>query len=161
MVRRTELGVRVAGFVGGPCPIAGIPSYDYADLAALVKREGVRRIIVTMGDRRGRLKVEELLKLKAGGIQIQDGPEYYESATGRIPLESLRLSWLLFSPGFHVPAGLQIYKRLFSLLLGSIAVILTSPLMLIAAIAVRLDSKGPVIFRQKRVGEHGEIFHGV
>lgn len=158
MVRRTELGVRVAGFVGGPCPIAGIPSYDTADLAELVKREGVRRIVVTMGDRRGRLKVEELLKLKAGGIQIQDGPEYYESVTGKIPLESLRLSWLLFSPGFHVPAGLRIYKRLFSLLLGSLAVLLTSPLMLIAVIAIRLDSKGAVIFRQKRVGENGGFF---
>lgn len=158
IVRRTELGLRVAAFVGGPCPVAGIPSYENIDLTELVKREGVHRIVVTMGDRRGRLKVEELLKLKASGVHIQDGPEYYESVTGRIPLESLRLSWLLFSPGFHVPAGLQIYKRLFSLLLGSIAVILTSPLMLIAVIAIRLDSKGPVIFRQKRVGEHGELF---
>jgi sugar transferase (PEP-CTERM system associated) len=158
MVRRTELGVRVAGFVGGACPVAGIPSYDNADLTELVKREGVHKIVVTMGDRRGRLKVEELLKLKASGIQIQDGPEYYESVTGKIPLESLRLSWLLFSPGFHVPAALRLYKRLFSLLLGSVAVALTSPLMLIAAIAIRLDSKGPVIFKQKRVGEHGELF---
>lgn len=156
--RRTELGIRVAGFVGGTCPVAGIPSYDNADLTELVKRENVRRIVVTMGDRRGRLKVEELLKLKASGVQIQDGPEYYESVTGKIPLESLRLSWLLFSPGFHVPAGLRVYKRLFSLLLGSLAVILTSPLMLLAVIAIRLNSKGPVIFKQKRVGEHGEMF---
>ena len=105
-----------------------------------------------------RLKVEELLKLKASGVQIQDGPDYYESVTGKIPLESLRLSWLLFSPGFHVPAGLRLYKRLFSLLLGGLAILLTAPLMLIVAIAIRLDSKGPVIFRQKRVGEHGELF---
>jgi sugar transferase (PEP-CTERM system associated) len=156
--RRTELGVRVAAFVGGPCPVAGIPSYDNDQLTELVKREGVHKVVVTMGDRRGRLKVEELLKLKASGVQIQDGPEYYESVTGKIPLESLRLSWLLFSPGFHVPAGLRVYKRLFSLLLGGLAILLTSPLMLIAAIAVRLDSKGPVIFKQKRVGEHGELF---
>jgi sugar transferase (PEP-CTERM system associated) len=158
IVRRTELGLRVAGFVGGTCPVAGIPSYDNADLTELVKREGVHKIVVTMGDRRGRLKVEELLKLKASGVQIQDGPEYYESVTGKIPLESLRLSWLLFSPGFHVPAGLRLYKRLFSLLLGGLAVLLTSPLMLIAAIAIRLNSKGPVIFRQERVGEHGDLF---
>jgi sugar transferase (PEP-CTERM system associated) len=155
---RAELGIRIAGFVGRDCPVAGIPSYDNADLAELVKRESVRRIVVTMGDRRGRLKVEELLKLKASGIQIQDGPEYYETVTGKIPLESLRLSWLLFSPGFHVPAGLRIYKRLFSLILSSVAIALTAPLMLLVAIAIRLDSKGPVIFRQKRVGEHGELF---
>ena len=156
--RRTELGVRIAGFVGGPCPVAGIPSYDNADLTELVKREGVHKIVVTMGDRRGRLKVEELLKLKASGVQIQDGPEYYESVTGKIPLESLRLSWLLFSPGFHVPAALRLYKRVFSLLLGGLAIVLTSPLMLIAAITIRLGSKGPIIFEQKRVGEHGELF---
>jgi exopolysaccharide biosynthesis polyprenyl glycosylphosphotransferase len=156
--RRTELGVRVAAFVGGPCPVAGIPSYDNADLTELVKREGVRKVVVTMGDRRGRLKVEELLKLKASGVQIQDGPEYYESVTGKIPLESLRLSWLLFSPGFHVPAGLRLYKRLFSLLLGGVAIALTAPLMLIVALVIRLDSKGPIIFRQKRVGENGELF---
>jgi len=156
--RRTELGIRVAGFVGGPCPVAGIPSFDNEELTDFVKREGVRKVVVTMGDRRGRLKVEELLKLKASGVQIHDGPEYYESVTGKIPLESLRLSWLLFSPGFHVAAGLRLYKRLFSLLLGSLAIIITSPLMLIAAIAIRLDSKGPVIFKQKRVGEHGELF---
>jgi sugar transferase (PEP-CTERM system associated) len=156
--RRAELGVRVAGFVGGTCPVAGIRSYDNEDLAEIVKREGVRKVVVTMGDRRGRLKVEELLKLKASGVQIQDGPEYYESVTGKIPLESLRLSWLLFSPGFHVAAALRVYKRIFSLLLGGLAILLTAPLMLIAAIAIRLDSKGPIIFKQKRVGEHGELF---
>jgi sugar transferase (PEP-CTERM system associated) len=156
--RRPELGIRVAGFVGNQCPVGGIPSYDMVDLTELVKREGVRRIVVTMADRRGKLKVEELLKLKASGVQIQDGPEYYETVTGKIPLESLRLSWLLFSPGFHVPAGLRVYKRLFSLLLGGMALILTAPLMLMVAIAIRLDSKGPIVFRQKRVGEHGELF---
>jgi sugar transferase (PEP-CTERM system associated) len=156
--RRTELGLRVAGFIGGTCPVAGIPSFDNEDLTEIVKREGVRKVVVTMGDRRGRLRVEELLKLKASGVQIQDGPEYYESVTGKIPLESLRLSWLLFSPGFHVPAGLRLYKRIFSLILGSLAIILTAPLMAVATVAIRLDSKGPVIFKQKRVGEHGELF---
>jgi lipopolysaccharide/colanic/teichoic acid biosynthesis glycosyltransferase len=111
-----------------------------------------------MGDRRGKLQVEELLRLKARGVYIQDGPEYYESVTGKIPLESLRLSWLLFSPGFHVRTALRIYKRLFSFALGSLAILLTSPLMLLAAIAIRLDSPGPAIFRQKRVGEHGRLF---
>ena len=158
MGQRSELGVRIAAFVGTSCPKAGIPCFNNVDLAELVKREGVRRVVITMGDRRGRLNVEELLKLKASGVQIQDGPEYYETVTGKIPLESLRLSWLLFSPGFHVAAGLRAYKRLFSLLLGSLAFILTAPLMLIVAVAIRLDSKGPVIFRQKRVGEHGHLF---
>lgn len=158
MSRRSELGVRIAAFVGSSCPRASIPAYDDVDLTQLVKREGVHRVVITMGDRRGRLNVEELLKLKASGVHIQDGPEYYEWVTGKIPLESLRLSWLLFSPGFQVPAGLRIYKRLFSLVLSAVAIILTSPLMLVIAAAVRLTSKGPIIFRQERVGENGVLF---
>ena len=105
-----------------------------------------------------RLQVEKLLRLKTRGVYIQDGPEYYESITGKIPLESLRLSWLLFSPGFHVRAGLRLYKRVFSLMLSSLAIAITSPIMLLAAIAIRLDSPGPAIFQQKRVGENGKLF---
>jgi sugar transferase (PEP-CTERM system associated) len=158
VTNRSELGVKIVGFVGDDAPtVNGIPRLE-GDIDDLVERKGVQRVVVTMGDRRGRLPVGDLLKLKARGIYIQDGPDYYESVTGKIPLESLRLSWLLFSPGFHVRTALQLYKRFFSLLLGSVSIVVTSPIMLLAAVAVRLDSPGPVIFRQKRVGEHGRLF---
>ncbi len=156
---RSELGVRVVGFIGNSTETAaGIPRFDEDDLKDVVEQRNVRRVVVTMGDRRGRLRVDQLLKLKTQGVYIQDGPEYYESITGKIPLESLRLSWLIFSPGFHVRAGLRLYKRIVSLILGSLAILITSPIMLLATIAVRLNSKGPAIFRQKRVGENGKLF---
>lgn len=156
---RSELGVRVVGFIGNSTETAaGIPRFDEDDLQDVVEQRNVRRVVVTMGDRRGKLRVDQLLKLKTKGVYIQDGPEYYESITGKIPLESVRLSWLIFSPGFHVRAGLRLYKRIVSLLLGSLAILITSPIMLLAAIAVRLGSKGPAIFRQKRVGENGKLF---
>lgn len=159
IANRSELGVRVVGFIGSETePAIGIPRLDDADLDELVEQRGVQRIVVTMGDRRGKLKVDKLLKLKARGVYIQDGPEYYESITGKIPLDSLRLSWLLFSKGFHVRTALRLYKRLFSLALGSLAILITSPIMLLAMIAIRLDSSGPAIFRQQRVGEHGKLF---
>jgi exopolysaccharide biosynthesis polyprenyl glycosylphosphotransferase len=158
IAQRPELGLRVAGYVGSEPQITGIPVVAVEDFTDFVKRENIRRIIVTMGDRRGRLDVKELLKLKAGGVQIQDGPEYYETVTGKIPLDSLRLSWLLFSPGFHVRSPLRVYKRALSLFWGLIGVILTLPLMAIAAVAICLDSKGPIIFRQDRVGEFGVHF---
>jgi sugar transferase (PEP-CTERM system associated) len=155
---RAELGVKVVGFVGENSPaVASIPHLD-GDIDQLVKDKNVQRVVVTMGDRRGKLPVEQLLRLKARGVYIHDGPDYYESVTGKIPLDSLRLSWLLFSPGFHVRTALRVYKRLFSLLLSVLAIVLTSPLMLLAAIAIRLDSPGPAVFRQKRVGEHGRLF---
>ena len=119
IANRSELGVRVVGFIGSETePAIGIPRLDDADLDELMEQCGVQRIVVTMGDRRGKLKVDKLLKLKARGVYIQDGPEYYESITGKIPLDSLRLSWLLFSKGFHVRAALRLYKRLFSLVAG-------------------------------------------
>ena len=158
IAQRPELGLRVAGYMGATPQLAGIPIVENSELTEFVRQEDIRRIIVTMGDRRGKLSVGELLKLKASGVLIQDGPEYYETMTGKIPLESLRLSWLLFSPGFHVRPALKLYKRLFSLAFGGIGVILSSPLMAIAAIAIRLDSKGPIIFRQERVGEFGVPF---
>ena len=156
---RSELGVRVVGFVGESTDTpAGIPRFEDGDLQEIVEQRNARRVVITMGDRRGKLRVDQLLKLKTRGVYIQDGPEYYESITGKIPLDSLRLSWLLFSPGFHVRAALRLYKRIFSLTLGSLAIVITSPIMLLAAIAVRLNSKGPAIFRQARVGEHGKLF---
>lgn len=158
IAHRPELGMRVVGYVGEQVQAASIRTVEMAELEEVVKQQGVHRIIVTMADRRGRLPVGALLKLKASGVHIQDGPEYYESATGRIPLDSLRLSWLLFSPGFHVRAGLRLYKRILSLVLGSLAILLTAPLMLLIVIAIRLDSEGPALFRQKRVGENGHLF---
>jgi len=155
---RPELGVRVVGFVGQTAETPAVPRFDDDDLEELVEQRGVRRIVVTMGDRRGKLRVDKLLRLKAKGVYIQDGPEYYESITGKIPLDSLRLSWLLFSPGFHVRTALRLYKRVFSLALGSLAILVTSPIMLLAWIAIRLDSPGPAIFRQTRVGENGKMF---
>ena len=156
---RSDLGVRVVGFVGPETDLVrGISRYQEDDLEDIVVEHGVRRIVITMGDRRGKMQVQKLLRLKTRGVYIQDGPEYYESITGKIPLDSLRLSWLLFSPGFHVRAALRLYKRVFSLLLSSLAIVITSPIMLLAAIVIRLDSSGPVIFRQKRVGEQGKLF---
>jgi len=158
IAQRPELGLRVSGYVGNEPQIAGIPMVKGEELTDFVKRKDIRRVIVTMGDRRGKLDVSQLLKLKASGVQIQDGPEYYETVTGMIPLESLRLSWLLFSPGFHVRAPLRLYKRAFSLFFGLVGVVLSAPIMALAALAIRLDSEGPAIFRQQRVGEFGVPF---
>ncbi len=156
---RSDLGVRVVGFVGPDTNLVrGVSRYEDDELEEMVETHGVRRIVITMGDRRGKMQVQKLLRLKTRGVYIQDGPEYYESITGKIPLDSLRLSWLLFSPGFHVRTALRLYKRLFSLLLSTLAILITSPIMLLAAIAIRLDSPGPVIFQQKRVGENGKLF---
>ena len=116
------------------------------------------RIIVALGERRGQLPVEALLQLKSHGVLIQDGGEAYETLTGKVPIESLHLSWLLFSPGFRVSRPLLIYKRVASVILSTAGLVLALPVTALTALAVRLDSTGPVIFRQKRVGQDGKTF---
>jgi len=131
---------------------------DLEDVASLVDSKHISKIIITMGDRRGRLPVDSLLTLKARGIEVVDGADAYEAITGKIHLPSLRPSWLLFSDGFRVSKNIVIYKRLASILFSIVGLVLTFPVMVIIAIAIRLDSPGPALFRQKRVGRSGKLF---
>jgi lipopolysaccharide/colanic/teichoic acid biosynthesis glycosyltransferase len=104
------------------------------------------------------LPFEALLQLHGLGVKIQEGSEVYEAVTGKVPLESLGLSWLLSSLDLQRSRPSLIYKRAASLVLSVLALILFLPAMILISCAIRLDSAGPVIFRQKRVGEQGKIF---
>jgi sugar transferase (PEP-CTERM system associated) len=160
---RPELGLRVVGQLKGD-----ESSIEHQELSStsklddrflhLVETYKAERIVVAMNERRGNLPIQTLLQLKSRGVTIQDGAEMYEAVTGKLPIESLRLSWLLFSPGFQVSRSLVIYKRVSSMIWSAAALILVSPLMALIALAIRLDSDGPAIFRQKRVGQHGKSF---
>lgn len=160
---RAELGMRIVGqlphFDDGNSRFSDLSRDEqYEELAQQIKSYKASRVIVAMGERRGRLPVEALLQLKSKGIRIQDGTEVYEAVTGKVPLQSLRLSWLLFSPGFQVSRPLLIYKRTFSFASSAIGLVLVSPLMALIALAIRLDSRGPIIFKQRRIGQGGKTF---
>lgn len=159
---RPELGIRVVAHISedqdwSSWQKPGMPAFA-AEIDRVTRVLRVRRIIVSMKERRGRLPVESLLELKKRGVIIQDGNELYQVLTGKFSLDSLRPSMLLFSPGFQVSRPFLLYKRLFSLVFSAVALLLTFPLMLLIAVAIKLDSKGPVIFRQRRVGKDGKIF---
>lgn len=161
--KRPEWGVRLVGYVGkppaSPLDLNGLVRLgDLEELAGVVERERVGQIIIAMGERRGHLPVDILLQLKSRGVLVQDGSDVYETLTGKIPLDSLRLSWLLFSPSFPVSRPMLVYKRLTSIILSTLGLIITLPLMAIIAVALRLDSRGSIIFRQKRVGQDGKLF---
>lgn len=160
---RPELGMKLVGFVEAPAvgdrSMNGLQYLgDIPELPALVAQRQVNRVILTMSDRRGRLPVDMLLDLKGHGLVVQDAPEVYEAVTGRISLDSLRPSWLLFSEGFRVSYFLLFYKRLMSVLFSTLGIVATAPLMVLIALAIRLDSPGPAMFRQKRVGKDGKVF---
>lgn len=167
---RPELGLHIVGptfstrngndaneLPRGYCPNTRL-EFVPDELTRAVKSLHVDRIVVTMGDRRGKLPVEELLSLKSRGVLIQDGPDAYEAITGKVPVEALRLGWLLFSPGFHVSRALLVYKRLASVFVSTVGLLLSLPLFPLVVLMVKLGSTGPLLYRQKRVGRDGAIF---
>jgi len=160
--RRPELGLLLVGWVddgSSDTAINGLPRLSgLNDVHQCAERWRVNRIIVALGERRGRLPLEQLLALKTHGRLVQDGTEVYENITGRVHLASLRPSWLLFSPGFRLSLLQQFRKRVASLFGSLIGLILFLPLMLVIALAIKLDTRGPVIFRQGRVGRDRKDF---
>jgi exopolysaccharide biosynthesis polyprenyl glycosylphosphotransferase len=160
---RPEFGIRVVGQLqngeNADGKLADISSEGQLEsLLSSVKPYRPDRIIVGLSERRGKTPVEALLHLKSRGVKIQDACEVYEAVTGKVPIESVGLSQLLFSPGFQFSRPLVVYKRVASLVLSVLALILALPLMVLISLAIRLDSVGTVIFRQKRIGKGGKIF---
>lgn len=159
---RPEVGMRVVGQLqslenGQGLSTQGSTDRDETFLNS-VQFYQPNHIVVALGERRGCLPMEALLQLKSRGVYIHDGAELYEAVTGKIPSEALRLSWLLFSPGFHISRRLVACKRAFSFVFSFLGMVATLPLMGLISLAIYLDSGGPVIFRQERVGQHGRIF---
>jgi sugar transferase (PEP-CTERM system associated) len=168
---RPELGLRVVGRIseisngnyhGGyerihpPGDPLGTDTVD--DLSHTVKRLRANRIVVAMGDRRGKLPVDLLLSLKCRGLQVQDAVEVYEAITGKVPIESVRLGWLLFAPGCHSSRLHLAYKRAASVLVSIVGLILSLPLIPFIILAIKLTSPGAILYRQRRVGRDGEVF---
>jgi sugar transferase (PEP-CTERM system associated) len=129
------------------------------ELPDLIDLQRVKRIIVALDDRRGKLPVKQFVTMKSQGIRIQDGLEFYEQVTGKIPIESLRLGVLVFSSGFRLSRFLMIYKRAGSILISMIGLVVSLPLLPLIAIAIKLSSPGPLFYGQKRVGRKGAIFY--
>jgi sugar transferase (PEP-CTERM system associated) len=129
------------------------------DLPTAIGLQRVNRVIVALDDRRGRLPVELLLSMKSRGVRVQDGTEFYEQVTGKIPIESLRLGTLLFSSGFHLSHFLVIYKRAASMVVSIVGLFLCLPLLPFVAFAIKLTSSGPLLYHQKRVGRDDRIFY--
>jgi sugar transferase (PEP-CTERM system associated) len=119
---------------------------------------GIDRIVVAMEERRGQLPVDLLLSLKNRGVHVQDGNDVYESITGKVPIESIRLSWLLFSPSSHASRLFLIYKRFASVLISIIGLLLSLPLIPFVILAIKLSSRGRVLYSQNRVGRDDKIF---
>jgi sugar transferase (PEP-CTERM system associated) len=128
------------------------------DMDRLIAEHDIDRIVVGMADRRGKLPIEELLRAKMAGIRVEDATTAYERVTGKILIDDLRPSWLIFSDGFRVSRLTRLMKRAVDVTLSLTMAILATPLMILTAIAVWLEDGGPALYRQERVGENGRVF---
>jgi len=162
IMKRPQLGLKIVGFLhAGPRDahsqsLRELGTVD--ELEDVVAKQAVRRIVVSMKDRRGKLPVDTLLSLKTEGVVIEEAADFYESISGRVPLDSLRVSWLLFTRGF-CPSKIQLFAtRTAYTIIAAIMVVLGVPILALTALAILIDTGGPVLFRQKRVGRNGKIF---
>jgi sugar transferase (PEP-CTERM system associated) len=128
------------------------------DIERVIERYAVDRLIVGLSDRRGRLPVRALLRSKLRGIRVEDVNTVYERLTGKLLVEDLRPSWLIFSDDYCASRWTRRSKRLFDVLLALVGIVLALPFMVLTAIAVSLESGWPVLYRQERVGENGRVF---
>jgi sugar transferase (PEP-CTERM system associated) len=164
MLRRAPLGYRVAGFLGEhPAEVGrrlANPSVigTTADLLPLVHSLKVTLIVVALEDRRGRLPMADLLRCRTDGIRVEDAPSFFEQLTGKILVSDLRPSWFVFSPGFNKPTLLRGSKRAGELVVGLLLLMALAPLFGLLALLIRLESPGPALYRQARVGLRGRVF---
>lgn len=130
-----------------------------ADLRALAsERPRIDRVIVALEDRRGQMPVQELLSLRLQGTVIEESTSLIERLTGSVPLDGLNPSALIYSQGFNMRQWLLIARRIFSILVSSVALALCLPILPFVVLAVRLSSPGPIFFRQVRLGLGGRPF---
>jgi sugar transferase (PEP-CTERM system associated) len=128
------------------------------DLDVLVEETRPDIVVIAQIDRRGHFPTQALLECRLRGIRVEDWPTFYEKATGKILVTDVRPSWLIFSDGFVKTPRTEIVKRCFDIGVSLLGLCLAAPLMVLAAIAVKLESPGPVLFRQPRLGQNGSVF---
>ena len=158
--RRTFM---IVGFVPVPGQPAGgarrgCASIPSDGLAELTERLQIDEIVIAPDERRGGLPMEEMLTCVQHGVSVIDVSTFFEREAGMVQLNVVDPSWLVFSGGFDYSTPRRLSKRFFDLAAASLLLLIAWPLMLLVALAVRLDSRGPVLYSQVRVGERGQHF---
>lgn len=161
---RRNLGAEIAGFLSDDADDQGAWIEGFAVLGEVhriekvLQRERIGIVVVASKRRDEYFPASELLAAMLSGVKVESGVSFYERVTGRIYLRELRASYLIFSNGFAGGPWIEVPKRLLDVAIASVALLLGAPLIALAAIAIKLDSPGPVFFGQERLGQHGRVF---
>jgi len=125
----------------------------------IVRQQGVDEVIVAVREQRGgSVPMDQLLACRIAGVPVLDLAGFFERARGEVPIDSLKASWLVYGHGFVQGSLRRLVKRVFDVVSSAVLLVLALPVMLITAIAIKLESPGPVIYRQERVGLGGRSF---
>ena len=163
---RRNLGLELAGFLSDEfdvhhrfASVQGFPVLGKVhELEKVVSKHRIHRVVVASKSRDEYFPAEELLGMKMRGYLVESGIAFFERVTGRIYLRDLRPSYLIFSNGFRLGRLSVATKRLLDIVVSGLALLVSAPVLLAAAVAIRLDSPGPVLYRQRRVGRGGRVF---
>ena len=158
-------GLKIVCFTPLPGEEHRVPSSDIQprmeseSLIALAKRFNANEIIVAIQNRRNnKFPIQELLECKLHGIKVTDEADFFEREKGQLRVSSLYPSWLVFGDGFDQSSLRSVIKRSFDLTASVILLVITLPIMLVAALCILIETGPPIFYRQKRVGKGGETF---
>ena len=160
---RPESGFAMVGYVdmneGQPLVERAIQRAAIEDLSRFVADLGASEVVLALEERRNALPLKDLLRIKTAGVHVNDFSSFIERETGRVDLDTLNPSWLIFSDGFSSGRALSsVAKRMFDIAVSGVLLLLSFPLIALFALLVKLDSRGPAFFRQQRIGLYGQPF---
>lgn len=162
LVTANQNSYMLAGYINSSAEPVMVPYHAIIDadegLISAVKRVGGNKIVVSLSERRGAFPLQDVLCCKLSGVEVVDAPSFYEQMTGKLLLENITPSWFIFSHGFKVTYLLRILKRMSDIFFASIGIMLVSPFLPLVALIIRLDSPGPIFYRQERLGEGEKRF---
>jgi len=165
VLERRDAGYRVVGFVDSRPELVGQSLINprvlgtTAEMPDIIRREGVDRVVVAMAERRGQFPTQQLLDLSlSGDVAIEECASFYERLTGRVSLDMMRPSWLIFSGRGRQGRVSAVVRTVVHRSVALAGAVLSLPVALLAAVLIKLDSRGPVFYAQERVGKNGRSF---
>jgi len=162
IIPTTDDNYILSGYVNCANEMSHVPAETILEntdgLYETVRREKADKIVVSLSERRGVFPLQDVMACKLSGIEVIDAPSFYEQVTGKLLLENITPSWFIFSEGFKIRAWRRVVKRCMDVACSAFGIMVTLPFFPLIALAIKLDSQGPVFFRQERVGEKENIF---
>jgi sugar transferase (PEP-CTERM system associated) len=162
LIRKSPGKYALVGYIRTPTDPVSVESHqimgDFDDIVTIARQTHANAIVIALTERRGNLVTAKLVTCKLMGVKIVDYPSFYERVTGKIPVEHINPSWLVQSRGFLITPFIRLLKKILDLGFASLFLIICLPFFPLVALAIKLDSTGPVFYFQKRVGLHGNLF---